>query len=581
MKRIFLSFLLIGTLAFVKGQSDNDVLIRIGKENVTVGEFVNAFQKNNSLKEASEKELRDYLELYTNYRMKVQEATALKMDTSAAFNKELASYQSQSAQQYLVDSEVSDQLLEEAFENSKYQVRASHILVKCGPNASPKDTLAALHKILQIRDKIVKGMDFNEAAYLYSEDESAQDRVNPQNGRLHHGNRGELGYFSVLEMIYPFEKGAFSTPVGQVSMPIRTQFGYHLIYTQDKIPAVSKVYVSQVFVEDTGALNGVKPAIAERLRTIQDQYASGKMTFAELAQNYSDDRANRDNGGRMEPFAPNRRPGNYVSAVIRLKPGEISQPVPTTIGWHILKLDSVEYVRSSEESKFMLKSALGRDARARKSKESLVAKLKKSYNFEESGKKATMKFLKKNLPANYFQSTATDITTLKGIDKLKPICTFADQSVPALDFAKFISRYQGTPLNEPIMDFVESLYPNFINETIIRYERKHLADKYPEYKALVQEFHDGMMLYEINSEKVWNAAIKDTVGIERFYEKIKTEFPVTDSTGATTYKPLSEIRAIVVSRYQDYLEGEWIKELRAKYPVVVDEKVFQNILKNR
>jgi peptidyl-prolyl cis-trans isomerase SurA len=336
-----------------------------------------------------------------------------------------------------------------------------------------------------------------------------------------------------------------------------------------------------VFVEDTGALNGVKPAIAERLRTIQDQYASGKMTFAELAQNYSDDRANRDNGGRMEPFAPNRRPGNYVSAVIRLKPGEISQPVPTTIGWHILKLDSVEYVRSTEESKFMLKSALGRDARARKSKESLVAKLKKSYNFEESGKKATMKFLKKNLPDNYFQSTATDITTLPGINKLKPICTFADQSVPALDFAKFISRYQGAPLNEPIMDFVESLYPNFITETILRYERKHLADKYPEYKALVQEFHDGMMLYEINSEKVWNAAIKDTVGIERFYEKIKTEFPVTDSTGATTYKPLNEIRAIVVSRYQDYLEGEWIKELRTKYPVVVEEKVFQNILKNR
>lgn len=580
MKRIFLSFLLLGSMVALYAQTNKDVLVRIGNESVTVDEFLNAYQKNNTLSEATEKDLREYLDLYINYRMKVQEATALKMDTAESFKKELASYQTQSAQQYLVDTEVSDHLLEEAFQNSKSQVRASHILVRCSQTASPKDTLAAYHKIMQIRDKIVKGMDFSEAAYLYSEDESAQDHYNPQTGRKQYGNKGELGYFSVLEMIYPFEKAAFSLPVGQVSMPVRTQYGYHLIYVKDKIPAVGKIFVSQVFVADTNAMAGApKGEIADRLRLIQEQYKNGKMTFEELAQNYSDDKATKNQGGKMEPFTPNRRPGNYVAAALKLKKGEISEPIPSYLGWHILKRDSVVKLFITEDAKYMLKSALARDARARTSRESLVNRLKKEYNFQEGGKTAAMKFFKKNVPANYFQSTATDITKLKGIEKLKPMFTFADQSASATEFAQYVSRYQGTPINGTVIDFIQSLYPGFVTEKIIRYEKLHLSDKYPEYRDLVKEFHDGMLLYEINSQKVWNAAIQDSVGIENYYEVVKKDYPDVDSTGAVSYKPLKEIRAVVIGRYQDYLEAEWIKELRNKYPVAVDEKVFQTLLK--
>lgn len=580
MKRIFLSFLLLGSMMALYAQTNNDVLVRIGKESVTVDEFLNAYQKNNTLSEATEKDLREYLDLYINYRMKVQEATALKMDTSAQFKNELASYQTQSAQQYLVDTEVSDHLLEEAFQNSKFQVRASHILVRCSQTASPKDTLAAYHKIMQIRDKIVKGMDFNEAAYLYSEDESAQDHFNPQNGRKQYGNKGELGYFSVLEMIYPFEKAAFSLPVGQVSMPVRTQYGYHLIYVKDKMPAVGKIFVSQVFVQDTNAMAGPpKGEIADRLRLIQDQYKSGKMSFEDLAKNYSDDKATKNQGGKMEPFTPNRRPGNYVAAALKLNKGEISDPIPSNLGWHILRRDSVVKLFITEDSKYMLKSALARDSRARTSRESLVNRLKKEYNFQEGGKAAAMKFFKKNVPDNYFQSTATDITRLKGIEKLKPMFTFADQTGSATEFAQYVSRYQGTPINGAVIDFIQSLYPGFVTEKIIRYEKLHLSDKYPEYRDLVKEFHDGMLLYEINSQKVWNAAIQDSVGIENYYEVVKKDYTYLDSTGAVSYKPLKEIRAVVIGRYQDYLEAEWIKELRNKYPVTVDEKVFKAILK--
>lgn len=579
MKRLFLSLLAAVAAMGVYAQNDNTVLMTIGNESITKTEFVRAYQKNNLLSSATEKDLRDYLDLFINYRLKVQDAQAMKLDTAEAFQKELDSYKGQSAQQYLVDTEVSDFLLEEAFERSKWQVCASHILVRCDQNANPKDSLEAYKKICSIREKIVAGMNFNDAAAEFSEDESARDYINPQTNRKQFGNRGRLGYFSVMEMIYPFECAAFTTPVGQISQPVRTQFGYHLVSVEDKVPAMSKVFVSQIFLKDTNALMGeAAPAIKAKLNMIAEQYKMGA-SFDALAAEYSEDVATKNNGGKMDPFLPSRRPGNYVSAAIRLKPGQISEPVPTTLGWHILKLDSIVYVQHSDESKYILKNRLSRDARARKSKESLIAKLKKEYNYEESGKAAAMKFFSKNVPDSYFQSTALEITELKGIQKLKPMCTFADQSISAVDFAKYISRFQGAQIQGSVADFIESMFPNFLSEQIIRYERAHLMEKYPEYKDLVTEFHDGMLLYEINSEKVWNAAIKDSVGLEKFYEQIKTEYPVDTPNDSIQYKPMEEIRAAVVSRYQEQLDKMWIKELRERYPVRVDEKVFQTILK--
>lgn len=579
MKRIAALFALCFGLMAVYAQDDNRVLMTIGNETITVQDFVKAYQKNNMLSEATENDLREYRELFINYRLKVQEAEAMKLDTAANFLAELGSYETQSAQPYLVDNQVSDELIEEAFERSKSQVRASHILIRCNPSASPKDTLAAYHKILGIRDQIMNGLNFNEAAALYSEDESAREYVNPQNHTRHYGNKGELGYFSIFEMIYPFESAAFNTPVGSVSMPFRTQFGYHIVYVQDRIPAIGKIWLSQIFIADTTALSGnVKPEILERMNEIQAAYNQG-VPFDTLAKLYSDDKATKDKGGRMEPFTPSRRPGNYVAAAIHARPGQMTAAVPTTLGWHYLRCDSISRATVNEESRYMLKQRIARDSRSQKSKEALVERLKKEYNYNESGKAKAFKFFAKNLDENSFQSTQ-DIPSIKGIEKLKPIFTFADQQVSVQDFAKYVSRFQGVKLNGTVTDFLNQLYPNFVSEQILTYERKHLQEKYPEFRDLVKEFHDGILLYEINTQKVWGAAIQDSVGLEKFYEQIKINFPNDDPNAETPYKPMSEIRALVITRYQDYLEQQWVKELRAKYPVTVDEKVFSSILKH-
>jgi len=562
----------------VCAQSDDPVLMTVGNEKVTKSEFIKAYQKNSSLSEATEADLREYLKLYMDYRMKVQEAKALKLDTAQSFQKEWASYKNQYAQQYLIDTEVSDQLLAETAERARYHVRASHILISVPEDASPKDTLAAYHKIMKIRDEIVNGLDFSEAAVLYSDDQSARDYVNPQSHRRMHGNRGDIGYFSVLEMIYPFETMAYNTPVGQVSQPVRTQFGYHLVYVQDKIPAIAKLYVSQIFINDSNALDSkVDHNVAmQKCALIKHKHSQG-VSFDSLAAQFSEDKATRNSGGRMEPFTPNRRPGNYIQAAINLKPGQISDPVPSMIGWHILKLDSIVYTTVNDEFIYMLKNRLGRDSRSKKSKASLVEKLKIEYNYEEKGKKAAMKFLQKNMSENYFQTKNVAIDSIKGIEKLKPMCTYADKQLTAQDFGKYLARFQGKQLTGTVAAFLEQEFQNFVSDNMLRYESTQLMSKYPEYRDVVNEVYDGLMIYEINSMKVWNAAIQDTVGTERLYEEIKSQFATGDSLNP--YKPFSDVRAVVISKYQDILEKQWVAELHQKYPVKLNEEVFRSILK--
>ena len=561
----------------LSAQSNDPVLMTVGNEKVTKSEFIKAYQKNSTLSEATEADLREYLHLYTDYRMKVQEAKSLQLDTAKAFQREWEAYKSQYAQQYLIDTEVSDQLMQETIDRARYHIRASHILVRIPKDATPKDTLAAYHKCMQIREKIMEGMNFNEAAARFSEDESARDFVNPQSGHLQRGNAGELGYFSVLEMIYPFETAAYTTPVGQVSMPVRTQFGYHLVYVQDKIPAIAKLFVSQIFFRDTTALDSKvdHSGIMQKCAQVKQKFQQGT-SFDDLAAEYSEDMATKNNGGRMEPFAPNRRPGNYVYAAITLKKGQISEPVPSMIGWHILRLDSVIYTTVNDEFEYMIKNRLGRDSRSQKSKASLVEKLKKEYNYEEKGRKAAMKFFKKNLTVNNFQSKHIAIDSLSGIEKLKPMCSFANQSLTARDFGKYLGRFQGAQLNTSLDNFLEQAFPGFVEERMLRYESTQLMTKYPEYRDVVNEVYDGLLIYEVNALKVWNAAIQDTVGAERFYEQIKTQFPTGDTLNP--YKPFKDVRAIVISQYQDKLEKEWVAELHKKYPVKLNDDVFRSIL---
>lgn len=573
-----LSFTLCASLSFAQDNPEKP-LMTIGDEAVSKAEFVNTFSKNNDLKKTKPQELRDYLDLFINFKLKVKEGKALKIDTSSAFQAELSSYINQSAQQYLTDNEMTERLYKECVDRAKKHVHASHILINCSPDASPKDSLAAYKKAIKIRKQILKGMDFNEAAVKYSEDPSARDYVNPQNGRKQAGNKGDISYFTVFNLIYPFETGAYNTPVGKVSMPIRTRFGYHLIYVHDVVPAISKIYAAHILISDTNAKHGIMSEETKgKIEEIQQKLSQG-VPFAQLVVEYSEDIATNIKEGRMQPFAPNQRAGNFVAATIHLKNNETSQPVASVFGWHIIKLDSIVYLTVDEDYEANLRMKVGRDSRSLISKESFIAKLKKQYNYEESGKTQGIKYLCANIPTDYFQSTTTDITTLPGITELPPMATYANLQASVQEFAKYISRFQGIDLTTSLEKFLNERFEKFMEDKLYNYEKENLINKYPDFRELVNEYHDGMILYEINSQKIWTQAITDTAGLHEYYEKIKKNYPIDPNANPVEYKPLNEIKAVVITEFQNHLDELWLQELRQKYPVVINEDVYATILK--
>lgn len=582
MKKLFFAITFFTFLLNVNyAQNEADVVIfTVGDESVTLDEFLFSFQKNNQLSKTTPEELRDYLDLYVNFKLKVKEGKLLQIDTSKTFQRELASYRQQSAQQYLTDREVSNQLIDEAIERMKYYIRASHIMISVDPDAKPEDTLIAYNKALDIRSKVLGGMNFAEAAVAFSDDPSAKDIAPSDSKKKQYGNKGDLNYFTVFNLIYPFENGAYNTPIGQVSMPIRTDFGYHIIYVQDKMPALETIEVSHIFIPDS---LGYKKEMTEntkaKLAEIQNRLKNGD-SFEMLVKEYSEDQVTKGKEGRLEPFAPNRRPGDFVKAAVSLQAGEVSQPVATVMGWHLIKLHEIVPVSMEEhEANYFAKSRISRDKRSQLSRQSFVNRLKREFQYKETGKNKAIQFFNKNLPDAFFQSGDMMASQLKGIDKLKPMATFAGQDITVIDYANYLSRFRGVNLTMSKKDFLEDRYNAFVEEKLINYENTQLEAKYPEFKELMNEYNQGMILYEVNSQEVWGKAMTDSAGLAAFYENIKTDYPVDEPNDSIQYKPFQEVRALIITRYQDHLDKIWVKALKEKYPVIINEDVYNSILK--
>lgn len=579
MKKIVLTICFAAFMFVCWAQNSNEVLFSVGDESVTVTEFINTFNKNNAFSEASEKELRDYLDLFINFKLKVKDGLDAQIDTAALFQRELAQYKSQSAQQYMVDREVTERLIKEAIERSSHMVRASHILISCPPNAQPKDSLIAYNKALDIRKKILAGtITFPEAAVQLSDDPSARDEVGANN-RVQYGNKGDLGYFTVFDLIYPFETAAYNTPVGSISMPVRTQFGYHLIWVADKQPTVSRINVSQILLLDTTARSGqMSPQVKETLALIEEALKNGE-DFAVLAEKYSDEPAAKDNGGMLEPFPPNRRPGDYIKQILSLEKEQVSAPSSSLlVGWHIVKLHELITPNFNEEElRFMVTSKIQRDSRSAKSKESLVEKLKKECGFSEKGKKAALNFLIKRLEKDTLMPSMDELLASAGIEKLKPMATFANRNITIQSFIKYLGSFSGIDLKDQAQSFLQAQYKIFIKDFILNYEFENLENKYPEYKLLLNEYLHGMILFEMNNEKIWSESLKDTAGFAACYEKVKENY--LDSEGNP--KPLEEIKSIVLTEFQNELENKWLNRLKEKYPVQINEPLFESILKNK
>jgi peptidyl-prolyl cis-trans isomerase SurA len=473
---------------------------------VTKAEFEKVYRKNNQKEGAYDmKDLREYVELYINYKLKVREAEALKLDTAVTFINELKGYRKQLAQPYMTDKEVTEALLKEAYDRLMKDVRASHILINLGADPLPKDTLIAYNRALKIRDMIMKGADFSTVARDSSNDPSAKE------------NGGDLGYFTGMMMVYPFETAAYNTKPGQVSMPVRTKFGYHIIKVADIRDAQGEIRVAHIMVKaGMDATDSVNTTAKMKIDEIYSKLKAGEK-FEDLVLKFSDDKGSAKNAGLLPPFGTGRMVPEFEKAAFELKAdGEFSAPVKTAYGWHIIKRIERKPVPTFEQKKNELKTQIARDSRAEVSKNSMISRIKKENGFVDFPKIKDAFIAKLDSSVVKGEWSPEKVKNAKGI-----LFTLAGKNYTEQDFAIYISNHQSKKSNSNPTQIGLQLYDQFVDETCLNHEESMLDTKYPEFKALMQEYRDGILLFELTDQLVWSKAVKDTSGLKDFYNTVK------------------------------------------------------------
>jgi peptidyl-prolyl cis-trans isomerase SurA len=565
---LVVSVLLVSQYLIAQGQSEgNAVLMTIDGKPVSKAEFERIYRKNNSNTTTDVKSLHEYLELFINFKLKVTEAEKEGLDTTKAFINELNGYRKQLAKPYLVDPEADDKILHDAYNRMNEEIKASHILIEVKPDASTSDTLAAYNKILKIRDRIIKGESFEKVAEEISEDKSTSK------------NGGSLGYFTGFQMVFPFEDAAYNLKITEISQPVRTRFGYHLIKVNDRRPARGQVKVAHIMITtppDSG--EDFQAKAKARIFEIYGKIKTGE-DFGKLAQEYSDDKGSAKKGGELPLFGAGRMVPEFEEAAFSLKnPGDISEPVKTSFGWHILKLVEKKPIGSLDEIKSEIKSKLAKDIRGNQSRTALVNKLKKEYSFTEIPNPLT----------DFY--TAVDDSVLKGrwngesAKQLKGnLFSFAGIIITKQDFVSYLVKNKTKTINTSKQDFLNDMYKKFVEESIISYEDNRLEVKYPEFRYLMNEYHDGILLFELTDRMVWSKAVKDTLGLQSFYNKNKNNYMWGERIRTTIYS-LSEMKNDTVKASKESMENNNIKAFKKikklidkKYGVLSNEAMIKDV----
>ena len=593
MKKKSMLFLALAAVSIMMS-AQSKTLITVNGKPVSADEFLYIYEKNNQAGAVDPKTMDEYLDMFINFKLKVAEAEAQGIDTTEAFKKELKGYRAQATPKYLQDKEAMDSLVEMSWRHMAKDRRAAHIAIQCPKNASEGAVDSALAKINEARERVtvgkmkiekkkVKGkwrnIEKHEKPEAF-EDVAREVSTDPSVAET----GGELGWITPFRYVYPLEEAVYTTPVGEISEVFRTQYGFHIVLVEeerDHLEAKARHIMKMVPAD---SLEAEKRAQIDSIAAIVTPE-----NFAEVAKTESEDRGSSVRGGDLGWFGRGMMVKPFEDAAFSMKDGEISKPVRTQYGWHLLYKEGERGIQPLDSMRMQIQRQVQRDERAKEADKSFIRKARAEYN----------------LPAE-----------------------MSDADVKA-------------------------------------YADEHLEDKYPELKNLVQEYHDGILLFEVSLREVWDKAAKDTAGLEAFFKAHKKnytwdqprwkgyvlqckdknsaraaksivrsanpdsisnyiarrinqdsvtyvkvqhglweqgknaavdkfgfknkkaeftpseELPIVVCVGKVLKAPATwdDEKGKVTTDYQDYLEAEWIKALREKYPVKVDLKVWEEIKK--
>ena len=540
MKKILIVFFICFNISF--SQLKNDELFKVNDSVVLIDEFNRVFNKNIELiDEKNQKDFDSYLNLLVNYKIKLAEAYELGYHEDPKYKSELNKYTKQLQNTYLTDKETEERYLLEAYDRTKLEVNVSHILIRI--ESDNIDTIQVYNKLNSLRN-----------SFGNSTTDEFKKKYNQDNLMIVE----DLGYFSVFKMIYDFENVAYNTPVGEVSEPFRTQFGFHILKVNDKRNSLGEVTVGHIMTYKS------KTDAQERINNIYDSIQSGT-SFEYLAKKYSEDKNSSFKGGRLNPFSSgqiNSIP--FENAAFNLDTdNNISEPVETKYGWHIIKLYNKENVKDFDQIKFELLNKLKKSSRFNKITDSFYSFLLKRYN---------LSYENENL--NYFISII-DQSYLQGnwsipeeIDDEKILVKINNKILKYIDFATFLEDNQKKYNIISSKDLVYDLYKRFIDYNALEFYKNNLENENPEYRFVINEYREGLLLFNLMQEKIWTLKDSDTINLREFYNK-----------NINKYVSFEDDRGKIIGDFQQFQEINWLNDLRSKHKVVINKKAVKRLRK--
>ncbi len=517
---LLLALLMCSTTTYA--QPNDDILFTVGDDmEVPVSEFKYIYAKTNADEaDFSKESLDEYLDLYKKFKLKVRKAREMGLADKPAFAKELNTYRLQLSATYLTDKEVSEKLVREAYERSKEDVEIQHIMIKTIDNDAEK----AYEKIMDIKRELEGGADFETIARKKSQHASRK-------------SGGKLGYITVLQLpdFYDIESAAYNTPVGQISEPVLTATGYHLINPISRRPARGEIDAAHILIRMTDKMKDEEKTAAEaKIRELYKQLKAGA-DFATLARANSDDKITSNNGGTIPRFGINTYEPIFEDAAFGIKnDGDMTEPFKSSLGWHIIKRIGKPDMSSLDAAKPVLLSKVKKDTRFKAAENAVTERIKSEagFKFDEANKSDAI-----NTLGNDPNLLKHNWKVPKTADK-RPLFMMGEETATVNDFHLFMIRERNARLQmkrSGAKKVAEIMLDQFIAEQALEYEKTKLEDKYPEFKALMREYEEGILLFEATKQEVWDKASKDEEGLKAFYEKNKTNYVWEDRAKITTY----------------------------------------------
>jgi peptidyl-prolyl cis-trans isomerase SurA len=510
LKQLFLGFLIVASCVSNAQETSKKVLFSINETPYYTDEFKRVYNKNIDLvKDESQKDLNQYLDLYVGYKLKISKANELGLQNNPKYISELNSYRIQLAKNYLTDVKVTNELVREAYDRSLKEINASHILFLVDENGSPADTLKAFNKAVAAKKRVLDGENFEKIAMLLSEDPSAKD------------NKGALGYFSAFRMVYPFESGAYKTLVGQISNPVRSSFGYHLIKVNAIRDNRGEVAVSHIMLTKTDdqELNEKNKL---RIQELYQKIQQGE-EFEEVAKQFSEDKSSGPNGGRIASFSAGQLSSDEFENVAfgLTKENNLSKPFETNFGFHIARLNEKIPLKSFAEVETDLQTKISRDERSRLIQNSVTERLRKKYKI--STDKKVYAAIQKSLTEDFYKGT-WKIEDVKA-PLAERLLTIGDSEFSGKVFLDFIQTNYSIAIDiKPISKMMAVIYERFTDAQLNKYYDDNLEKEFPEFANVMGEYRDGLLLFDLMEKEIWEKSKSDSLGLQAFYDKNKQKY---------------------------------------------------------